>query len=277
MTSNDTLSNNKEQYSATLIGCGKMGSAMMMSWLQDGIISNVSVVDPSPLPVHLQNDPRINYYPFYNTDIPSPDILILAVKPQILKEASEKIASNISNSTILLSIAAGQNISTLESIFGSTQPIIRTMPNTPAAIGKGISVSFSNSHVSAKQRNIADALLSTSGESKWIEDESLMDAVTSLSGSGPAYLFHFIEALADAGEKLGLDKDMAISLARQTVIGSAALAENDSNVTASILRQNVTSPGGTTQAALEVLMDGRFQKILDETLSAAKNRSKELS
>ncbi|MGH1377232.1 MAG: pyrroline-5-carboxylate reductase [Alphaproteobacteria bacterium] len=277
MTSNDTLSNNKEQYSATLIGCGKMGSAMMMSWLQDGIISNVNVVDPSSLPVHLQNDPRINYYPSYNTDIPSTDILILAVKPQILKEASEKIASNISSNTILLSIAAGQNISTLESIFGSSQPIIRTMPNTPAAIGKGISVSFPNSHVSAKQKNIADALLSTSGESKWIEDESLMDAVTSLSGSGPAYLFHFIEALADAGKKLGLDKNMAISLARQTVIGSAALAEHDSNVTASTLRQNVTSPGGTTQAALEVLMDGRFQKILDDTLSAAKNRSKELS
>lgn len=263
-------------YCATLIGCGKMGSAMMTSWLKNGLVSRVNVVDPSPLPAHLSNDPRVHYYPSYQEDMPNSDILILAVKPQILKEASQKIANNISSKTVLLSIAAGQHLSTLESIFGSDQPIIRTMPNTPAAIGKGISVSVSNKHVTSAQKEIADTLLRASGEHKWIEDERLMDAVTALSGSGPAYIFHFIEALADAGEKLGLDADLSMSLARQTVIGSAALAEHDGEASAATLRQNVTSPGGTTQAALEVLMDGRFQTILDEALNAAKKRSQEL-
>lgn len=264
-------------YCATLIGCGKMGSAMMSSWLKNGLVSRVNVVDPSPLPVHLSNDPRVHYYSSYQEDMPVSDILILAVKPQILKEASQKIANDISTETVLLSIAAGQRISTLESIFGSNQPTIRTMPNTPAAIGKGVSVSVANKHVTSEQRNIANTLLRASGEHRWIEDESLMDAVTALSGSGPAYIFHFIEALADAGEKLGLDADLAMSLARQTVIGSAALAEHDGDVSAETLRKNVTSPGGTTQAALETLMDGRFQIILDEALNAAHKRSQDLS
>ena len=263
-------------YCATLIGCGKMGSAMMSSWLENGLVSRVNVVDPSPLPVHLSNDPRVHYYSSYQEDMPVSDILILAVKPQILKEASQKIANDISTETVLLSIAAGQRISTLESIFGSNQPTIRTMPNTPAAIGKGVSVSVANKHVTSEQRNIANTLLRASGEHRWIEDESLMDAVTALSGSGPAYIFHFIEALADAGEKLGLDADLAMSLARQTVIGSAALAEHDGDVSAETLRKNVTSPGGTTQAALETLMDGRFQTILDEALNAAHKRSQKL-
>ena len=264
-------------YSATLIGCGKMGGAMMASWLKNDLFSRVNVVDPSPLPVHLSDDQRVYYYPSYQGGIPTSDILILAVKPQILKEASQKIANDINDETVLLSIAAGQRLATLESIFGSDQPIIRTMPNTPAAIGKGVSVSVANTHVSSKQKVIADTLLRASGEHKWIEDEGLMDAVTALSGSGPAYVFHFIEALADAGEKLGLDADLAMSLARQTVIGSAALAEYDGDVSADTLRKNVTSPGGTTQAALEVIMDGRFQDILDEALSAANKRSKELN
>lgn len=264
-------------YCATLIGCGKMGSAMMSSWLENGLVSRVNVVDPSPLPVHLSNDPRVHYYSSYQEDMPVSDILILAVKPQILKEASQKIANDISTETVLLSIAAGQRISTLESIFGSNQPTIRTMPNTPAAIGKGVSVSVANKHVTSEQRNIANTLLRASGEHRWIEDESLMDAVTALSGSGPAYIFHFIEALADAGEKLGLDADLAMSLARQTVIGSAALAEHDGDVSAETLRKNVTSPGGTTQAALETLMDGRFQIILDEALNASHKRSQDLS
>lgn len=264
-------------YCATLIGCGKMGSAMITSWLENNLVSRVSVVDPSPLPAHLSDDPRVHYHPYYQEDMPSSEILILAVKPQILKEASQKIANNINAETVLLSIAAGQCISTLESIFGSKQPIIRTMPNTPAAIGKGISVSVANKHVTSAQKEIASTLLHASGEHKWIEDENLMDAVTALSGSGPAYIFHFIEALADAGEKLGLDTNLAMSLARQTVIGSAALAEHDDGVSAETLRANVTSPGGTTQAALEVLMDGRFQTILDEALNAAKKRAQELS
>ncbi len=271
------LPHDAKAYCATLIGCGKMGGAMMASWLENGLVSRVSVVDPSPLPAHLSDDPRVHYYPSYQEDIAASNILILAVKPQILKEASQKIANDISSETVLLSIAAGQRLSTLESIFGSDQPIIRTMPNTPAAIGKGVSVSIANQHVTPEQKEIANTLLRASGEHKWIEDEGLMDAVTALSGSGPAYIFHFIEALADAGKKLGLDADLAMSLARQTVIGSAALAEHDGNVSAETLRKNVTSPGGTTQAALETLMDGRFQAILDEALNAAKKRSQELS
>ncbi|PCJ99891.1 MAG: pyrroline-5-carboxylate reductase [Zetaproteobacteria bacterium] len=270
------MSSSDQPYCATLIGCGKMGSAMMESWLNNNLVHHVNVIDPSPLPEHLSNDPRVHYYASYQSGISAPDILVLAVKPQILKEASQQIAQDISADTVLLSIAAGQSLATLEEIFGAEQPIIRTMPNTPAAIGKGISVSVANGYVTATQKIIAEILLSASGIHKWIDDEHLMDAVTALSGSGPAYIFHFIEALAHAGERLGLDGDLSIALARQTVIGSAALAEHNPDTSAATLRENVTSPGGTTQSALNILMDGRFQDLLNEALNAAKKRSQEL-
>ncbi len=263
-------------YNITLIGCGKMGGAMLRSWLDNDLVKHINIIDPTPLSNELMSDSRIDYAAKYEGGEITCDILILAVKPQILKEASADIARNITSNTVLLSIAAGQSLDRLASVFGSDKAIIRTMPNTPASIGKGICASIANENVSAAQKDIAQKLLEASGQSLWVDDEALIDCVTALSGSGPAYIFYIIEALAQAGEYVGLDASTAMKLARQTVIGSAALAEAKPQISAATLREDVTSPNGTTKAALDVLMDGRFQDILNETLSAAKNRAQEL-
>ena len=151
------------------------------------------------------------------------------------------------------------------------------MPNTPAAIGKGMTVACANTKVSAKQKSMTENLLDTLGVTDWLENETLFDAVTGLSGSGPAYIFYMIEAMAKAGTTLGLEPGFAMKLARQTVIGSAALAEREASLPASKLRENVTSPNGTTAAALSVLMDGKFQDIITTAIAKASARSKELS
>ncbi len=249
---------------------------MLRSWLVNDLVSHINIIDPAPLSNELMSDSRVSYAAKYEGGEITCDILILAVKPQILKEASVEIVRNLNDNTVLLSIAAGQSLAVLANIFGADKAIIRTMPNTPAAIGKGICVSIVNKNVSNTQKDIAQKLLSATGQSLWIDDEGLIDCVTALSGSGPAYIFYLIEALAKAGENLGLDASTAMKLARQTVIGSAALAEAKPQISAATLRENVTSPNGTTKAALDVLMDGRFQDILNETLSAAKDRAKEL-
>ena len=266
-------------YHAVLVGCGKMGGAMLRAWLSldDSLVHHIDVIDPAPLSDTLADDARVHHMMDYTRGESVPDILILAVKPQILKDATSTIAQNLDDKTLVLSIAAGQSLATLEEIFGQTRPVIRTMPNTPAAIGEGISVSIANAHVTAEHKTMAERFLGAVGQNQWVDDEALMDAVTALSGSGPAYIFYLIEALANAGETIGLEADMAMMLARQTVIGSAALAAHEEQTSPAILRQNVTSPGGTTQAALDILMDGRFQDILNETLLAAQARSKELN
>ncbi len=263
-------------YDITLVGCGKMGGAMLRSWLDNDLVSHINIIDPTPLSNELMSDSRINYAEKYEREAITSDILILAVKPQILAQASTEIAKNLSDNTVLLSIAAGQSLATLASVFGADKAIIRTMPNTPASIGRGVCASIANENVSDTQKDIAQKLLEASGQSLWVDDEDLIDSVTALSGSGPAYIFYLIEALARAGEDVGLDTDTAMKLARQTVIGSAALAESEPKISAATLRENVTSPNGTTQAALDILMDGRFQDILNQTLSAAKSRAEEL-
>ncbi len=257
----------------TLVGCGKMGGAMLRSWLAEGVVSNVDILTPEPLPNELISDNRVKKIAASNIDS---DIIIIAVKPQTIPDVAQNIAQYLENGALILSIAAGKTIKTLSELFGKDKSIIRTMPNTPAAIGKGISVSVAGANVTQSQKEIANNLLLTTGKSEWLDDENLMDAVTALSGSGPAYIFYLIEALSQAGEKVGLSPEISSSLARQTVIGSAALTEHESDLTPKTLRENVTSPNGTTQAALNVLMDGRFQEILDETLKAATARSKEL-
>ena len=249
---------------------------MLRSWLENDLIANINIIDPAPLPDDLQSNNRVSYISKYDGSKIDSDIVIIAVKPQILSDAAKDIAANINAETLLLSIAAGQSISTLENIFGRNKAIVRTMPNTPAAIGKGISACVANSNVDEAQKTMVQSLMDASGQNIWISDESLMNAVTALSGSGPAYVFYLIEALAKAGEKAGLDSDMSTALARQTVIGSAALAEDESDISAETLRKNVTSKGGTTEAALNILMDGRFQNLLDEAVIAAKNRGIEL-
>lgn len=256
-----------------------MGSAMLKGWLNSDIPATYNIVEPYGQPDFTIGDNRITYgktVADIKNSVAASNICILAVKPQMMMEVCEALKHIIDKECLILSIAAGQTITNFEDYFGSDQPIIRVMPNTPASIGQGMSVAVANQNASTNQKDIVTQLLDCSGKTAWIEDESLMNAVTAVSGSGPAYIFHLIEALAKSGEEVGLDKDLAMTLARQTVIGSAALAGSEEDTPTSTLRENVTSPNGTTAAALGVLMDGRFQKILDEALTAAKTRGEEL-
>ena len=270
----------KDKYTITLVGCGRMGGAMLRGWLASDINAHYYVIEPNGLPETLSNEPHVTHVDSVTEiakDLVASDVCILAVKPQVMKEICGVLKPLVTPNCLILSIAAGQTIQNFESYFGNEQPIIRVMPNTPAAIGKGMSVAAANPHASVEHQSLTTKLLECSGKLEWVNDESLMDAVTAVSGSGPAYIFYLIEALAEAGENAGLKPGLAMTLARQTVIGSSALAEYDADTPAAKLRENVTSPGGTTQAALNVLMDGRLQRIYNEALLAARNRGKELS
>jgi pyrroline-5-carboxylate reductase len=259
-----------------LAGCGKMGTALLQGWIKNFPGLGITVIEPNEVP-HL---PQVNHLISAELLPPSfsPAIAVLAVKPQIMKEACGFIKSRLAAEVPVLSIAAGKPLSFYEEIFGPSRPVIRAMPNTPAAIGHGISVLCANAEVTPEHKHLATGLLEAVGHVSWIEDERLMDAVTAVSGSGPAYVFLLIEELAKAGVSAGLPETLAMNLARQTVIGSAYLAEAEKDTPVSTLRQNVTSPGGTTEAALNILMgDDGFRKILDEAVSAAVARGKELA
>lgn len=265
-----------------LIGCGKMGSAMLRGWLAAKIENRIYVLDPAGLPdeFHSYAPNPVTFFDSaekFTARVPQADIYVIAVKPQIMEDVCKSVAAAIAPETLILSIAAGQTIAAFEQRFGKDRAIVRAMPNTPAAIGKGISAAAANAHVNEAQKEQANTVLRSIGAVEWVGDESLLDPVTAVSGSGPAYVFLLIETLAKAGVESGLAPGFAMKLARQTVIGSAALAEADPAIPASKLRENVTSPGGTTAAALNVLMDGRLQTLYDEAIAAATARSKELS
>lgn len=265
-----------------LIGCGKMGSAMLSGWLNQGLnIGSVHIVDPFL-------DPIKNAFSMLPTDalhetvdrLPhkiAPSFVIMAVKPQMMDDALNALKSFDLSTSVILSVAAGKTIDYFAKHLGNDQPIIRAMPNTPAAISKGITVCTANRDVSDEQKDISTTLLETVSTVEWINDESLMDAVTALSGSGPAYVFYMVEAMAAAGEAIGLPADLSNKLARETVSGAGALLDA-SDESASRLRENVTSPGGTTAAALDVLMaDDGIVKIMRRAMQQAKIRSKELA
>lgn len=256
----------------TLVGCGKMGSALLRGWIASGIEARFCVVEPAGLPDAFKDAPVTL------CDTPPADsaVIILAVKPQVMDQVCAGIVP--APQTLILSIAAGKRIGVFESLFGATQPIIRAMPNTPAAIGRGITVAVPNPHVSPAHKTLADALLQAGGAVEWIDDEGLMDAVTALSGSGPAYLFHLIEAMTQGGIANGLPPALAGTLARATVIGAAQLAEADPESDAASLRRAVTSPGGTTEAALNVLMDEKdgLPPLMERAITAATKRSQAL-
>ena len=200
---------------------------------------------------------------------------MIAVKPQSFREAGAALKSHVAPATLVVSIMAGTTIKSLQETVGGA--VVRAMPNTPAAIGRGITVAVADKGVSAAQRATADALLRATGAVEWVDDEKLMDAVTAVSGSGPAYIFLLAEELARAGVAAGLPEELAARLARETVAGSGELLHR-SDLAAAALRQNVTSPGGTTAAALEVLMgkDG-LQQLMIRAIAAATARSKELA
>lgn len=262
-------------YNIVLIGCGKMGSALLAGWLDADIDAAFSVVEPHDIPHKTVDHYRDTVEA--KKAIAKADIVILAIKPQIMGAVCSTLKNYLHDGTLVLSIAAGQSINSFQDYFGNKQPLIRAMPNTPAAIGRGMTVAVPTGTVTTPQKDLANALLQSAGKVEWVNDESLLDAVTALSGSGPAYVFLLIETLTESGRKLGLSDELATTLARQTVIGSAALAEAEPNINAATLRKNVTSPGGTTEAALEILMDGRMQKLFDEALAAAKKRGEELN
>jgi pyrroline-5-carboxylate reductase len=261
-----------------LVGCGQMGSAMLRGWIAGGAAERLIVVEPAGLPAALPPEPEIAWHAT-PTELPdglAPDAVVFAVKPQIVDDVLPSYRRWTRPATVFLSIAAGKTIAGLARHLGDAA-IVRAMPNTPAAIGRAITVACANARVTAVQRTLCDGLLAAIGDSTWVDDEALMDAVTAVSGSGPAYVFLLIEALAEAGIKAGLPADLALRLARATVAGSGELARRSEDSPAR-LRENVTSPGGTTRAALDVLMgvDG-LAPLLERAVAAATRRSRELA
>ena len=264
-----------EREQILLVGCGKMGSALLDGWLRRGTpAGNVSVVEPM-LP---QLPDGVSGYGEAAMLAPDcrPSVVVFAVKPQSMDDVVPAYVGYAGPETVFLSIAAGKPIGYFEAALVGAA-IVRAMPNTPAAVGRGITVLCANGRVSSDQRAVCTGLMESVGEVAWIEDESLMDAVTGLSGSGPAYVFHLVEAMAAAGEAAGLSAELSSQLARATVAGSGELL-TQSEDPAGTLRENVTSPGGTTAAALEILMgpDG-LTRLMTEAIARATERSRELA
>jgi len=257
-----------------ILGCGKMGSALLAGWLRRGVSpGSVHVIDPEPSDWVRAQGVRINEI------LPAaPAVVLVAVKPQMMGAALPAMQALGNGDTVVLSVAAGTPISAFEAALGARTPVIRSMPNTPAAVGRGITAIIGSAHATPAQMDMAEALLSAVGQVVRLEDEEQMHAVTAVSGSGPAYVFHLIEALAAAGEAEGLPADLALRLARATVGGAGQLAEEAEEAPGQ-LRVNVTSPGGTTQAALGFLMDeaSGFPPLLQAAVAAAARRSRELA
>lgn len=272
-----------------LFGCGKMGGAMLEGWIEQGLdAARIVVVDPA------QTAPEtvgVRFGVSVVADVASlpaslaADVVVLAVKPQMMDSVMAAAARFAAGGSLMVSIAAGKTIDYFEEAFGPSARIVRSMPNTPAAVRRGITVLCANAAVDAEARDRAESLLSAVGETAWVDDEGLMDAVTALSGGGPAYVCLLVEALARAGCASGLPEDLSARLARVTVAGSGALLDAASEE-ASQLRKNVTSPGGTTAEALRVLMGGQpdtadgtggWQSLIDDAIAAAAQRSRELA
>ncbi|BBF91701.1 pyrroline-5-carboxylate reductase [Blastochloris tepida] len=262
-----------------LLGAGKMGGALLEGWLAEGLDpGRVAVVDPAPPPeaAALIGARGIALNPDLSA-LPAPAVILLAVKPQVAAAALPAVAGCAAPGTLVVSIMAGKTLANLEAAFPAGTAIVRSIPNTPAAVGRGITVAVPNGRLTPAQRELAHALLAATGACEWIDDEALMDAATAVSGSGPAYVFLLVESLARAGAAAGLPADLAARLARATVIGSGELLRL-SDLPADQLRRNVTSPGGTTAAALAVLMaEAGFDPLLEQAVAAATARGRELA
>lgn len=261
-----------------LVGAGNMGGAMLAGWLKSGIPgSSITVVDPGPSEAMLGRIREAGAT--YASEAPqglSVGILFLAVKPQVMGVVLPPLKPLVGSETVVVSVAAGKTLSFMESHLGAAA-MVRAMPNTPAMVGRGITGAFANAKVTEAQRQAVDGLLKVSGPVEWVSSEADINAVTALSGSGPAYVFYLVECMAEAGRKAGLSADLAMRLARETVSGAGELLHQSPD-DAQRLRQNVTSPGGTTAAALSVLMaeDG-MQPLFDRAVEAARKRAEELA
>jgi pyrroline-5-carboxylate reductase len=264
-----------------LVGCGKMGGALLAGWLANGLAAaDAYVVEPdASLRARARDEHQV--IPVAEpkalpTDL-QPKAIVFAVKPQAMAAVLPAYDQLAQSGAVILSIAAGTAIARFEATFGARTPVVRAMPNTPAAIGEGITALFANRHASERQKELCAALMAAVGQVLWLDDEEHMHAITAMSGGGPAYVFLLIEVLAQAAVRSGLPEALAWPLARATVAGSGALAAASGRPVEE-LRQNVTSPGGTTQAALGVLMaeDG-IQPLFDRAIAAGTQRSRELA
>ena len=259
----------------TLVGGGNMGGALLNGWLAAGLRGErVVVVDPGP-----SSERRARWEAAGVEVVPVPgeqksDVLVVAVKPQVIDEAIEATRDTVTAETVVLSVVAGVGLEKLRSAYGPEPRCVRVMPNTPSQVGRGVSVCCPSDDAKAEDRDLVTKLMSAAGAVEWVEDERLMDAVTGVSGSGPAYVFHLVEALAAAGEAAGLPERLAASLALCTVTGAGELLHR-SEETPEALRRAVTSPNGTTQAGLDVLMP-ELGDLMRRTVAAAAKRSAEL-
>lgn len=267
--------------SVVLVGCGNMGSALLSGWLDRGLPgAAVTVVEPSGDHAVRARRPGVTVIadPSALTGKAAPDVVVMAVKPQVLDAASAAYAGFAADGAVVLSIAAGKTIAGLEQRLGSGAAIVRAMPNTPAAVRRGISVACANAGTGPAQRSLCEDLLAAVGQVLWVDDEGLLDPVTAVSGSGPAYVFLLVECLAKAGIDAGLPEAIADRLARETIAGAGELLARSSEAPET-LRRNVTSPGGTTAAALAVLMDEAegLAPLMRRAVSAAAKRARELA
>jgi pyrroline-5-carboxylate reductase len=254
-----------------------MGGAMLSGWLAAGLDAKaVIAIDPAPPPDTSAMLANAGIVPCADVPNVAARVFVVAVKPQMMAAVLPGLKPLVGAGTVVVSIAAGKTIASFETTFGEVA-IVRAMPNTPAQVGRGITAAVANAHATSEDKALVTALLEAVGEVAWLDDEALIDAVTAISGSGPAYVFHFVECLAEAAEKLGLPPETAARFARATVEGAGELLHR-SDLSPAELRKNVTSPGGTTAAALAVLQaeDGLVPLIV-KAAAAARRRSEELS
>ena len=265
-----------------LIGCGKMGTALLAGWIAQGLTPSDAYVVEADTAAHARIRPMGVHVVAGPETLPhglAPSIIVLAVKPQSMDQVVPAYAGPAATA-LTISIAAGKSIAYFEKLLGESRAIVRVMPNTPAAVGRGMSVCVANTRTSAAQRERTSELMAAVGDVAWIDDESLMDAVTAVSGSGPAYVFLLAECLGEAGRAAGLPEELAQRLARATVAGAGELLARSPESPA-VLRRNVTSPGGTTAAALDVLLpaggDGGLRDLMTRAVAAATRRGKQLA
>ena len=271
------LSHMLEGQTLLLVGGGKMGMALMQGWIAAGLTpAQIMVQEPSPSAGLTAAGVTLNPSAEQLAAL-APNIVVLAVKPQMIETVLPPLAESLPRGALVLSLMAGVPVKTMVQLLGDGGAYVRTMPNTPASIGKGMTGLYADAQVSDVQKQAAAALLGAVGQTVWLDTEKMIDAVTAISGSGPAYVFHLVEAMQAAGISLGLPEDMSRQLAMQTIIGAAAMLDED-HAEAAQLRRNVTSPGGTTEAALDVLMSEQgMSDLMRRAAQAAANRAQELA
>ena len=261
-----------------LVGGGKMGSALLQGWLAAGFgVAQFMVNEPAPSDDLAASVAVVNPTA-EQLEQSMPDIIVLAIKPQMADSVLPDLIPAVRRSTVVISLLAGQSIEHLSALLGGHDVIVRTMPNTPAAIGLGMTALIASDGVSAAQKKDAGHLMQAVGETVWLDSQKQMDAVTAISGSGPAYVFYLAETMMSAGVSLGLSEEMALQLARQTIVGAATMMVQ-SDTSPSQLRRNVTSPNGTTEAALDVLMaeTGGLGTLMRQATQAAALRNRQLA